>query len=192
MQRGVKLLSVSLTLLFSVPGSARLCFSVLTQKPLCTPITLHRLTTSTKMSLMKSLGDNSSRCRLSASIHLRAPSPLWFLSSSVALGGIWDSAVAVYFSKKKRSELCWPNSSQLLCDLHLLSSLTLAQTYVVAVWFICRQMLFHLCARPLHLILHSSSPSSSWLSLLVYLIKYCDSVLCSDVDSMANYFFYDL
>lgn len=100
MQRGVKLLSVSLTLLCSVPGSARLCFSILTQKPLCTPITLHRLTTSTKMSLMKSLGDNSSRCRLSASIHLRGPSPLWFLSSSVALGGIWDSAVAVYFSKK--------------------------------------------------------------------------------------------
>lgn len=100
MQRGVKLLSVSLTLLCSVPGSARLCFSVLTQKPLCTPITLHRLTTSTKMSLMKSLGDNSSHCRLSASIHLCAPSPLWFLSSSVALGGIGDSAVAVYFSKK--------------------------------------------------------------------------------------------
>lgn len=103
MQRGVKLLSVSLTLLCSVPGSVRLCFSVLIEKLLCTPITLHRLTTSTKMSLMKSLGDNSSRCRLSASIHLRAPSPLWFLSISVALGGIWDSAVAVYFSKKKKN-----------------------------------------------------------------------------------------
>lgn len=146
MQIGVKLLSVSLTLLGSEPGSARLCFSVLIQKPLCTPITLHRLTTSTKMSLMKSLGDNSSHCRLSASIHLHAPSPLWFLSSSIALGGIWDSAVAVCFSKKKKS--------QLLCDLHLLSSLTLAQTYVVVVWFICRQTLFHLCARPLCLILH--------------------------------------
>lgn len=115
MQSGVKLLSVSLTLLYSVPGSVRLCFSILTQKPLCTPITLHRLTTSTKMSLMKSLGDNSSRCRLSASIHLRV-SPLWFLSSHVALGGIWDSAVAVYFSKKKRKKcLSCVDETQVSC-----------------------------------------------------------------------------
>lgn len=54
MQSEVELLSASLTLLGSALGSARLCFSVLAQKkPLYTPITLRRLTTSTKMSLMK-------------------------------------------------------------------------------------------------------------------------------------------
>lgn len=187
MQRGVKLLSVSLTLLCSVPGSARLCFSVLIQKPLCTPITLHRLTTGTKMSLMKSLGDNSSRCRLSASIHLRAPSPLWFLSSSVALGGIWDSAVAVYFSKKLKIKcLSCVDETQVSCCVtctcchHSLwhrRVLWLSDLFADKCYFISAPALF------------VSSCTPSRFSLLVYLIKYCDSVLCSDVNSMANYFF---